>query len=58
MKLLKRCPKMKGDIFDSRKGANNFRKSLIKQGFKKVSKVKKVIGCIPFTKIKRNYWKV
>jgi hypothetical protein len=49
---------MKGDIFISKELAENFRKSLIKQGFKNVPKVKEISGKVPFTNIPKKYWKV
>ena len=55
---MKHCKQLKGDIFISKSLAEKFRKGLISQGFTNVGKVKKVSGCVPFTRIKRNYWKV
>ena len=58
IKMVKKCRKLTGDVFDNRKSAEKFRKDLVKQGFSKVPKVKKIKGCVPYTKIPKNYWKV
>ena len=53
-----KCKTPKGDVFEKRSQANKFRKGLIKQGFSKVPKIKKVKGCVSFTNIPKTYYKV